>query len=130
MLVIDANAIVELILDLNSLQQNVQSQIEDFRLCAPDLVDTEVLSSFRKALFRGQVDQPRVQEALLQFLDLPIHRHSSKQLLFESLSHIFNVSAYDALYVALAEILDCPLVTLDHRLARAPGINCEVIAIA
>ena len=37
-----------------------------------------------------------------------------------------NVTAYDAAYVALAEALDCPLLTADARLARAPGIRCEV----
>jgi predicted nucleic acid-binding protein len=36
-----------------------------------------------------------------------------------------NVSAYDSAYVALAEALDCPLVTVDERLARASGPRCE-----
>ena len=36
-----------------------------------------------------------------------------------------NVSAYDATYVALAEHLDCPLVTGDARLANAPGVRCQ-----
>jgi predicted nucleic acid-binding protein len=37
-----------------------------------------------------------------------------------------NLSAYDALYVALAERLDAPLLTADARLARAPGPRCPV----
>ena len=37
-----------------------------------------------------------------------------------------NLSAYDALYVALAEQLDAPLLSADARLARAPGPRCPV----
>jgi len=37
-----------------------------------------------------------------------------------------NLSAYDAAYVALAEALDAPLLTLDERLARAPGVRARV----
>jgi predicted nucleic acid-binding protein len=37
-----------------------------------------------------------------------------------------NVTAYDAAYVALAEALDCPLITADKRLSRAPGLHCPV----
>ncbi len=39
-----------------------------------------------------------------------------------------NLTSYDAWYVALAEALDCPLVTLDRRLSRASGPVCEIIA--
>ena len=39
-----------------------------------------------------------------------------------------NLTSYDAWYVALAEVLDCPLVTLDRRLSRASGPVCEIIA--
>ena len=38
-----------------------------------------------------------------------------------------NVSAYDAAYVALAEVCDAPLATLDHRLARSTGPTCEFL---
>jgi predicted nucleic acid-binding protein len=37
-----------------------------------------------------------------------------------------NLTAYDATYVALAEVLDAPMVTMDVRLAQAPGIRAEV----
>lgn len=37
-----------------------------------------------------------------------------------------NVTAYDAVYLALAQALDCPLVTADARLSRAPGVRCAV----
>ena len=40
-----------------------------------------------------------------------------------------NLTAYDAAYVALAEIIDCPLVTADGRISRAPGIRCVVTVV-
>ena len=40
-----------------------------------------------------------------------------------------NLSAYDACYIALAESLDCKLLTADARLSRAPGINCAITVV-
>jgi len=37
-----------------------------------------------------------------------------------------NLSSYDASYVALAELIQVSLVTLDRRIARAPGVRCVV----
>ena len=40
-----------------------------------------------------------------------------------------NLSAYDASYVALAELLNCPLMTADARLSRAPGVRCSITVV-
>ena len=40
-----------------------------------------------------------------------------------------NLTAYDATYVALAEALDCPLLTTDVRLARTPGVKCSITVL-
>lgn len=40
-----------------------------------------------------------------------------------------NVSAYDAPYIALAELLDCSLLTADARLGRVPGSRCPITVV-
>jgi predicted nucleic acid-binding protein len=58
--------------------------------------------------------------------ELAIERYPTRQLVWRAYELRENITAYDAAYVALAEALDCPLVTADARLARSPGIRCEV----
>lgn len=53
-------------------------------------------------------------------------RHPHTALLSRVWSLRHNLSAYDALYIALAESLEAPLVTLDRRLAKAPGHDARV----
>jgi predicted nucleic acid-binding protein len=40
-----------------------------------------------------------------------------------------NLSAYDASYIALAELLDCSLLTADARLSQAPEIHCPLMLV-
>ncbi|CAN5150459.1 hypothetical protein BH24ACT12_BH24ACT12_09170 [soil metagenome] len=40
-----------------------------------------------------------------------------------------NLSAYDASYVAVAELLNCPLMTADARLSRVPGVRCSITVV-
>lgn len=60
----------------------------------------------------------------------PVRRFATAPLVTSVWSLRDNVTAYDACYVALARRLDCPLVTLDARLARAPGLGVEVVVPA
>ena len=59
-------------------------------------------------------------------LALPAGRFPTGPLLLRSYELRANVTVYDACYIALAEGLDCPLVTADGRLSRSPGVRCEV----
>jgi predicted nucleic acid-binding protein len=59
---------------------------------------------------------------------LPIGRHGMDLLLPRIWQLRRNLTAYDAAYVALGEALQCPLLTLDERIARAPGLQLEVRA--
>jgi len=56
----------------------------------------------------------------------PGERWSHRPLLERAGELRANVRGYDALYVALAEALDAPLMTLDRRLAASPGLRCDV----
>jgi len=57
---------------------------------------------------------------------LPVERVSHRLLMERCWELRDNVTVYDAVYVALAELLDAPLVTADGKLAKAPGIRCDV----
>jgi len=70
-------------------------------------------------MLRGEIESGRGQEALEDLLDLPIQRHAHGFLLDRVWALRANVTAYDAVYVALADVLEATLVTHDRRLASA-----------
>lgn len=96
-------------------------------LHAPHLLDVEVTQVLRRLEQADTVSSGRAQEALDDLRALRIVRHPTLALLDRIWELRRNLSAYDALYVALAEALDAPLVTTDQRLSRAPGHSARVI---
>ncbi len=95
-------------------------------LVAPDLVDVETVAVLRKRWMAGDLSKNRFSAAIGDLEDLGIVRYPALPLMRRAFELRDNVTAYDAVYVALAEHLDCPLVTADIRLAAAPGISCSV----
>ncbi len=95
-------------------------------LVAPDLVDVETVAVLRKRWTAGDLSKNRFSAAIDDLEDLGLVRYPALPLMRRAFELRDNVTAYDAVYVALAERLDCPLVTADHRLAAAPGIRCSV----
>ncbi len=130
MLVVDASALVELLLGRSAEAQVAQHFREHaFDLHAPHLVGVEVASALRRIVALGETDAPRATEALTDFLDLPLERYAHEALLPRAWTLRDNLSAYDATYVALAEVLEdrgAPLLTADRRLARAARAHSEV----
>lgn len=116
----DASALVEFILR-TPRARSVESTIRDRAalLHTPALCDVEFASALRRALRDGLISEERSEEALRNYLDLPITRHGHQLLLPRILDLRHNLSAYDATYVALAERLDAELLTGDGALARA-----------
>ncbi len=102
----------------------------DGRLQAPHVADQEVAQALRGQVIRGAMTAHAAEERLVRYRRLGLRRHPSTGLLPRIWALRDNLSAYDASYVALAEALDCPLATMDLRLAGAPGIACEVIRVA
>jgi len=84
----------------------------------PALCDAEVISGLRSATLRREITRERARMALDHYLALPLIRHQNAGLLGRALE-LETFSAYDAIYVALAERLDAALLTTDRRLARA-----------
>src|SRR5690554_4210200 len=103
-------------------RESVRSQV----LVAPDLVDVEVTAVLRKRWLAGDLDERRFGLAVDDLTALPITRYPTRLLMRRAFELRENVTAYDAAYLALAELLGCALLTADQRLARAPGLRCRV----
>ncbi len=95
-------------------------------LHAPHLLDVEVAQVLRRYAGSGVLDQVRAEEAFEDLLDLPLRRYPHHVLLPRVWELRNNLTAYDAVYVALAEALDAPLLTRDERLAMAPNHNARI----
>ncbi len=80
----------------------------------------------RKRWLTGDLPARRFASAVRDLEELAIVRYPTLRLMWRAYELRDNVTAYDAAYVALAEVLDCPLVTADARLDRASGVQCEV----
>jgi predicted nucleic acid-binding protein len=130
-IVLDASAIVELVTE-TARGVAVARRIDDPRvgLHAPHLVDVEVAQALRRYEGAGDLGGGRATAALHAFLELDLERHDHGPLLPRAWELRANLTAYDAVYVALAEALDVALVTCDARLARAPGLSRRVELIA
>jgi predicted nucleic acid-binding protein len=99
------------------------------RLHAPHLVDPEVASGLRRQVAAGALDGAAGWAALDTWRRLGLTRYPVVGLLDRVWALRGDVSAYDATYVALAELLGCPLLTADGRLSRAPGVRCPITVV-
>lgn len=89
-------------------------------LHSPALMDVEVAQVVRRYVANGEVSAVAGERALNVLRDLGINRYTHELLLPVIWRLRHNLTAYDATFVALAALLDLPLVTLDQRLAQAP----------
>jgi predicted nucleic acid-binding protein len=90
------------------------------------LLDVEVAQVVRRYAANGEIDVERGRMALADLADLPLHRYPHDFLLPRVWDLRNNLTAYDAMYVALAEVLDAPLLTRDKRLAASPGHHARI----
>lgn len=105
----------------------LRARLATDELHAPSLFDFEVVSALRGLTLGGHLSITRAEDLLTDFDDLPVQRWPSAHALRKRAFQLRNnVSAYDAAYVALAEALDCPLVTRDGRLARSTGHSARI----
>jgi predicted nucleic acid-binding protein len=128
-LVVDASALFEVVADTPSAP-DVRAQMRaDPDLAAPHLVDAEVLAVVQTHHRRGRLDATAAAQAVDDLRTWPGTRWPHRPLLARAWELRANVRGYDALYVALAEALDARLLTLDGRLALAPGLRCDVVVV-
>jgi predicted nucleic acid-binding protein len=121
-IVLDASALVELLLGTPT-GRAIATRIADpaLGLHVPHLADVEVAQALRRYAKDGELDAAAAAVALADLRSLDLQRHAHEPLLDRIWELRQNLSAYDAVYLALAEVLDTVLLTCDGRLARAPG---------
>ena len=131
MIVLDASAAVDLILDTTPFSTTISLRLteHDGDLHAPHLIDAEVGHALRRHTLNRALTAERAEQAVADLRDLPISRYPHLRFLTRALRMGSNLSVYDALYVALAESLDAPLMTRDGRLARAAGDLVDMIHV-
>jgi predicted nucleic acid-binding protein len=126
-IVLDASVVVELLLGtaralavIDALEDETQT------VHAPHLLDVEVLGVLRRLVLRGVISAQAARLALEDYRSLGIERHEHDLLLERAWAIRDNVTAADAMYVALAEALPARLLTFDARLLGAPGLRAVV----
>lgn len=127
MIVLDASALVELLLG-TARGRSIATRIADpaLGLHVPHLADVEVAQALRRYVRTGELDVATAEAVLSDLEALDLQRHSHEPLLRRAWALRDNLTAYDAVYVALAEALDTTMLTCDGGLARAPGMRGRV----
>jgi predicted nucleic acid-binding protein len=129
--IVDASALLEFLLQ-TPLGARVEARLfrDEEELHAPHLLDVEVVQGLRRLVRSGELSSGRADEAIADLGDLDLHRHAHLDLLPRAWRLRDNLSAYDAMYVALAEALDAPLVTCDRPLGNASGHRATIEVVA
>lgn len=130
MIVVDASALVLALTDGGQRGDAARRRLTVGDVHAPHLLEIEVLHVLRRFVRVSDLTSERaeVATAALRRARIRLHRHGP--LLDRVWALRDNLSAYDAVYVALAESLGCPLLTADGRVSRAPGHRAIVEVIA
>lgn len=127
MIVADAAVVVAALLSAGGAGARARERLRlDPDLHVPHLLDLEVMAALRRRVRLGQTDLSLATEAVTDLADLAALRWDHEPLLERVWELRDDLTVYDAVYVALAEALNIPLVTSDVRLSRAPGLRCPV----
>lgn len=121
MIVVDCSALVDTLTAAPGTDL-LRTRMAGDELHAPQLLDYEVVSALRGLALAGHLSQARAEDALTDYEDLVIERWPAADALRRRTFQLrHNLSAYDAAYVALAEALECPLLTRDARIGKTAG---------
>ncbi|HUB99870.1 MAG TPA: type II toxin-antitoxin system VapC family toxin [Solirubrobacterales bacterium] len=127
MKVLDASVLVEYLGEGEHAEASrAHLQSSSGWLWAPFVIDAEVGHALRGNVRAGEISARAAYVALTDLMEMRLQRVSHRFLAERAWELRQNVSFYDGLYVALAEALGAPLVTLDARLAKAPGVEAEI----
>lgn len=127
MIVVDASALVEVLLQMPAADQIEQLMFDSGQMLhAPHLLDIEVAQVVRRFASRGAISNAAGRAALTDLAELGVERHPHDPFLPRVWELRHNLTVYDAIYVALAESLSATLLTRDRRLAAAPGHRARI----
>ena len=130
MIVIDASVLANVVGDDTVQGHNARNELRAAGgMAAPDLIDVETTAVLRKRWLSGAISSDRFAAAIEDLSRLDFERVPTGRLLQRAFELRANITAYDAMYVALAETLDIELLTGDRRLANAPGPRCAIRVI-
>lgn len=130
MIVVDASVLANVVGDDGADGDRAREVVAGQELSVPDLVDVEVVSVLRRRWLAKTMTARRFAAAVDDLSVVPADRYPVLPFMPRAYELRANVSAYDAAYVALAEQLDCALVTADRRLAAARGPRCAIAVIS
>jgi predicted nucleic acid-binding protein len=126
MLVVDTSAVLEALSAREPAPGLIERLAADGDLHAPHLIDTELLHALRRMGIRREISDERAADTRTDFEELALARYHHQPLNDRVWELRHNLTAYDATFVALAEVLAAPLITCDARLASAPGHNAQI----
>lgn len=123
-MVVDSSVVVAALLDTGSTGAWAEELLASEPVAAPHLMPAEVANVLRRAAAAGDVAPEVASLAHRDLLALRVELFSHRPVALRAWELRANVTAYDSWYVALAELLDARLATLDTRLSRASGPRC------
>ena len=127
MIVVDASVLANVIGDDDDDGRHARNELRQaVDVAAPDLVDVETGAVLRKRWLAGAISDRRFARAITDLEAIDIARYPTRRLMRRAYELRANVTAYDATYVALAEVLGCELLTADQRLAKSRGPRCVI----
>lgn len=129
MIVVDASVLVSALVDRGRVGAACTARLASDDLAAPSLIDVEVLSAIRGLARAGRITEREGDRATESLRIFPIDRVTHTELIARAWALRHNVSAYDAVYLALAERLGASFVTGDAGLRHVPGASCTVEVI-
>jgi predicted nucleic acid-binding protein len=124
--VVDASVLVEFLAGGEHGEEAEHAIGRERWIWTPALVDAEVGQALRRQVRGGELSARKAGAALDDLLEMRVQKVPHRHLIDRAWELRDNVSFYDGLYVALAEALDAPLLTLDGKLSRASGLRTEV----
>ena len=125
--VIDASVLVALLVDSGLEGKWAESAIDQDLQVAPELALAEATNILRRLERRAEISRVEATTAHADLLRLDIELFPFAPFAERIWTLRGSLTSYDAWYVAIAEALDCPLLTLDRRLSRTRGHNCKIV---